>query len=140
MMNELSLLNDLFGTAMDSCMSYNTPDVDVIQNKDNYVLSMDLPGLSDNDVDISIKDNVLTVKSAVKKDNNTEAAPDTEKSDKKSVYLIRERRKYNFERCFALPRDVNADNITATFTNGVLDIVIGRKEEPKARSIKINAA
>jgi len=148
MMTELSLLDDLFTTAMNgltmepcdslnACVSsYRTPDVDVIENKDNYVLSMDLPGLCQSDVDINVMDNILTISSI--KSHKEEKKE--EKLENKTTYLMKERRSFNFKRTFTLPRDVDTANISATFTNGVLDIVMARKEETKPRSIVINAA
>ena len=140
MINELSLLDELLNGTMGMYgAASSTPDVDVIENKDNYVLSMDLPGLGENDVDISIKDNVLTIKSDAKEEKKDEnKAKDDNKNH--TVYLLKERRRLNFARSFTLPKDADNDSITADFTNGVLDIVIGKKEAEKARKISINVA
>ena len=142
-MSPLSLLLD---TAM-SPRGYNlacfpeldvpsyVPKVDVIEEKDAYILSMDLPGACESDIDISLKDNNLTIASAQKE-------TEEKKEDKKVKYLLNERNNSadsKFSRTFTLAKDVDSENINASFTNGVLVIRIGRKaeESPKKISIKV---
>jgi len=133
MINELSLLDTLLGTTAYTV----TPDVDIIENKDNYVIEMDLPGLTQEDVQISLDNNTLTIKSA-EKTSKTENKEET--NAQKTTYLIRERRRYSFERSFALPRDTDNANITARFANGVLSITIARKAKAQPVHITIQAA
>ena len=139
-MNELSLFNTLFndGLAFDISCGRGTgsmPKVDVKQTKDNYQFQIDLPGMTQDDIDISIKENALTVAS-VQKEEKTE-----EKSEEKNreVFLIRERAPFNFKRSFTLPRDADSSNAEASFVNGVLSIKIARRpdEQPKKIAIKV---
>lgn len=145
-MNELSLLNSLFGSdsygfafpeLAASCTSPVTgsmPKVDVKENKDAYVLDMDLPGKTEKDVELELKDNVLTI-SGHKQDSAEENASE------KSPYLLRERRTSGFTRQFTLPEDINEDAVNACFKNGVLTVTIGRKTiAPTAKKIAITAA
>jgi len=140
-MNELSILDSLFGndgfsfpTARNA---YLTPRVDVLQKNDSYVLSMDLPGLTEDDVEITLKNDVLTIA-------NAEKAVEEKKNDEKSkeIWLIRERTapSAKFRRTFTLPKDIDPSKVTASFKNGVLSIEIGRKEEAQEQKIKIIAA
>lgn len=135
-MNELSLFNTLFndGLAFDISCGRGTgsmPKVDVKQTKDNYQFQIDLPGMTQDDIDISIKENTLTVASVQKE----------EKSEEKNreVFLIRERAPFSFKRSFTLPRDADSSNAEASFVNGVLSIKIARRpeEEPKKIAIKV---
>ena len=140
-MNELSLLDSLFGNDGFSFPSarnaYMTPKVDVMQKKDCYVLCMDLPGKTEDDVEITLKNDVLTIAAAEKKaeENKNEEA-------KEEIWLIRERTAYGsqkFRRTFTLPKDIDVSKVSANFKNGVLSVEIGRKEESAEQKIKIIA-
>ena len=142
-MNELSLFNTLFNTDFDNDMlpevnfhaSYATPKVDVKETKDKYLLEMDLPGRSEKDVNIELDGSVLTI-SSVKEEKKETKNENTEKNK----WLIRERRTYEFARRFTLPEDVNGEQISANFKNGVLSIDIPRKTLPAAKKIAIKVA
>ncbi len=140
-MNELSLFNTLFndGLAFDISCGRGTgsmPKVDVKQTKDNYQFQIDLPGMTQDDIDISIKENTLTVAS-VQEEEKTE-----EKSEEKNreVFLIRERAPFSFKRSFTLPRDADSSNAEASFVNGVLSIKIARRPEEQPKKIAIKVA
>ena len=130
-MNELSLLDTLFGNdgftfpaARTACYS---PKVDVLQTKDSYILKMDLPGKTEEDVEITLKNDVLTIASA---------------EEENEIWLIRERTAYGsqkFRRTFTLPKDIDVSKVSANFKNGVLSVEIGRKEESAEQKIKIIA-
>jgi len=153
-MNELSLFNTLFGDhdygfnfpdLVESTPSFNMPKVDVKENKDSYVLDMDLPGRSDKDINLELKDKVLTI-SSHKEETKEEKSPDKKDKDNKKVdengeWLIRERRTSDFTRRFTLPEDINEEKVNAAFKNGVLTVTIPRKViAPSAKKIAITAA
>lgn len=138
MMDEL--FNDwLFGDGFNCNYSGNkVPAVDVTENNDSYVFNMDLPGRSEKDVNVELKDDILTIESAkeAKKDEKTE-----EKSEKNSPkFLLRERRHSDFTRRFTLPADINSDNVKAEFKNGVLTVRIGKTPKAAPKKIEITAA
>lgn len=110
------------------------PRVDVRETPTAYLMDMDLPGLSEKEVEISLKDRVLTI-SSVK-----EASKEEKKTDEGIEYLIRERHSSAFERRFTLPEDIDAENVEANFKNGVLSISIQRKAEAQPRQILIKSA
>ena len=166
MINELSILDDIFNTAYAafpelscSCPSYS-PDVDVLETKNAYTISMDLPGMTEKDVDISLKEGILTIASVshtvaegnsentenkevaeAKEGDNAEDnnAEDTSAEDK-PIYLIRERHAMSFARSFKLPRDTDHSAISASFKNGVLEVSIPRKEAEQPKRIAISVA
>ena len=107
------------------------PSVDVMETKENYILDMDLPGLTEKDVEINLKNRILSISS--KKEEKKE-------EKKEGDWLIKERRSSSFTRKFTLPDDINADKVNATFTNGVLKITIPRKTEEVSKKIAITAA
>lgn len=141
-MNELSLFNRLFNNDDFgfSFPSYGnacaTPSVDVKQTKDSYVLDMDLPGKSEKDVDLTLKDDVLTISSHEEETKEEQSDKDEKENGE---WLIRERRSYSFTRRFTLPQDVNVDAVNASFKNGVLTVVMPRKPAAEAKKIAITA-
>ena len=143
-MNKLSLLNSLFddlnyGLAMPSLESpaCYAPAVDVIEHKDSYELVMDLPGKTQDDVELSVKENTLTIESRetapAEKGKKDEAAEDLR-------YLIKERNAATFCRTFTLPRNADTQQISAQFKNGVLTVKIPCKAELAEHKIQITAA
>jgi HSP20 family protein len=135
-MNELSLLDSIFGNDGFSLPSYRAsfcaPKVDVIQNNSSYVLYMDLPGKTENDVEITLKNDVLTIASVDKKEKDCKD---------ENVYILRERNAgcEKFKRSFTLPKDIDSGKVTASFKNGVLSVEIGRKEDSAEKKILISA-
>ena len=139
-MNELTLFNKLFNGEdffPRVCEPAAMPSVDVKENEKEYVLDMDLPGKTEKDVDLSLKDDVLTISSHQEetKEEKSEA-----KNAEKGEYLIRERRSYNFTRRFTLPQDVNPEGVNASFKNGVLTVVMPRKPVSEPKKIAITVA
>lgn len=139
-MNELSFLDSLFNDVLGNTSSVmystaNTPRVDVKEEKDSYSLEMELPGRSENDVNIELDHETLTIAS------KEEAKEDKENKKDKSTcrYILKERRNAGFERRFNLPSDVNLDSISANFKNGVLTIKMEKKPEVAPKKILIEA-
>ena len=123
----------------------NLPSVDIIETKDNYTFEMELCGLSENDVELSIKERVLTVESKKKetvnnKDDKKLLENKSENKEMEKRYLLSERRKYSFKRQFTLPQDVDVENVSANFANGLLTISVPKKPEAELKHIKINVA
>ncbi|MDR1748021.1 MAG: Hsp20/alpha crystallin family protein [Spirochaetaceae bacterium] len=107
-----------------------SPKVDVRETKDAYIMEMDLPGMNQKDVDISVKDKILSI-SSVKEEK---------KDEKEGDWVIKERRTMSFARRFTLPEDINAEKISASFKSGVLIVNIPRKPEVQPRNIQIKAS
>jgi HSP20 family protein len=127
------LLAPLSGTGNGTACVTN-PRVDVRETDGAYLMDMDIPGLSGDDIDLNLKDRVLTISSV--KDTKTE-----EKKKEDGVeYLVRERREYSFTRRFTLPEDIDAEKVTADVKNGVLSITIPRKPEAQPRQIAVKSA
>ncbi len=147
-MNELSFFNTLFddnnfGFPVFKTATNFVPKVDVRETKNSYVLDMDLPGFSEKDVEIDLKDNILSIFSketeADKKGEGMSAEKEMN-AEEEILWLIRERRNASFERRFSLPRDIDCEAINACFKNGVLTITIPRKAEASAKKINISVA
>ncbi len=103
------------------------PAVNVEETSDELVLAADLPGFSEESIEIGFENGVLTLRGEIEERTGTE--------DRR--YLLRERRVSRFQRSFTLPRTVSADAITATFENGVLHVHMPKAPESKGRTIQI---
>jgi HSP20 family protein len=104
------------------------PLTDMHEEKDQLVMKTELPGIDKKDLDISLEGDILTIK-AEKKEEIKEEATDH----------IRERRYGRYFRSLTLPYPVKADNISATFDNGVLELRLPKAEEVKAKKIEVKA-
>jgi len=97
------------------------PPVNIIEDEDYYVLSLAVPGMTKEDLKIALDGLMLTI-STEKEENRDE---------KEDRFTRREYNFYSFSRSFTLPEDVRPDNIEAKYEDGLLKIVLPRKEEVK---------
>lgn len=104
-----------------------SPSVDIFENQDKIVLEAELAGMKPEEVDISIENNIITLKGERK----------FEKTEDKDNYHRVERSYGSFVRSFTLPRTVVSDEAEASFNNGVLSVTLPKREEAKARKIEI---
>lgn len=147
-MNELSFFNDLFdgfeddGYLMPSFnfkKAFSLPKVDVKEENDAYVLEMDLPGKTENDINIELNRNVLTI-SSINKTEKEEKKDEKAESKEACKYLIKERGCSKFSRSFTLPDDVDCEKLEAKVTNGILCVKMPRKAPSVPKRITITAA
>jgi HSP20 family protein len=101
--------------------------VNVVENKDNFTLTAEVPGLTEKDIEIEIKDGRMTLKGHVEESH--------EKEEKD--YRMREFSRRSFERSFTIGEGVDQDNISAKLENGVLKLVLPKKEEAKPKMVKV---
>ena len=104
-----------------------TPSVDIFENKDEIVLEAELPGMNREDFELTIENNVLTLRGERR----------FEKRDEADNYHRVERAYGAFTRSFTLPQTVSAENASAEYKNGVLRVVLHKREEVKARRIEV---
>ena len=107
-----------------------SPHVDIFEEKDNLIVEAELPGLNREDFDVSVENNVLTLRGERK----------FEKTEKRDNFHRVERSYGSFTRQFTLPQTVTAEGATADFENGVLRIALPKREETKARKIEITGS
>lgn len=105
-----------------------SPAVDIREEADSFVLVADIPGVARDNVDITLDKGVLTIKG--------ERSATHSEEDRK--YRRRERVHGTFMRQFTLPETVDAEHISATVTNGVLEIAIAKAEKPQPKKISVN--
>jgi HSP20 family protein len=104
------------------------PAMDLVETQDDFVLRADLPGLTEEDVNIELEDNVLTVSGERK----------AEHEERKEGYYRVERASGSFSRSLTLPEGVDPNKVHATFDNGVLEVRIPKPEERKPRKVAIS--
>ena len=105
------------------------PDADVVETEDQIRIIVDLPGLTRDDIDIELENNMLTL--------TGEKREETVKEDEEGRYHMAERRYGRFSRSFMLPRDVDAERIEADFENGVLTVSVPKSERARRRRVEI---
>jgi len=106
-----------------------TPAADIAEQENQYVVKLELPGVTKDDVKIAMQNNVLVIHGEKKQ----------EKTSKGSEYQRVERSYGSFQRSFTLPTTVKTDRIEATFANGILTITLPKAEEaiPKQIEVKV---
>ncbi|GAA0746299.1 hypothetical protein GCM10009431_22480 [Gaetbulibacter jejuensis] len=130
-------LDDLFNRELPSVFTsnFNTgitlPKVNIKETADAYYVEMAVPGLKKSDFQIDLDNQVLSISTEVKQENE----------QKEANYTRREFGYSSFKRTFTLPETVDEDKIQASYTEGILNIHLPKKEEAKqkpARTIKIS--
>ncbi len=121
---------DIFPRFFDVETRRSLPAVNIIEGKDDYRIELAAPGLRKEDFKLNLDNNVLTVSS--------EKEEKQESNDDK--VMRREFSYYSFKRSFTLPDSVDADKISASHKDGILNILIPKREEAKqkpSRDIKV---
>jgi len=104
--------------------------MDVAETNEEYILTAELPGVSMDNVQVNVEDNVITI-------SGNKPAPE----DSENVTYHRIERPYgSFQRSVALPTNVDPEQVSAAYRDGILEIKIGKREETKPRKIQITAA
>ena len=128
-------MNRLFNTAFDAPAGQGNggalrrwlPAMDLVETDDHFVLRADLPGLSEQDVNIEVEDRVLTISGERKAEHELS----------KEGYHRVERAFGSFSRSLTLPEGVDPEAVQASFDRGVLEVRIPKPEQRKPRKISI---
>ena len=113
------------------------PAVNIKEQPGDYQIEVAAPGLNKEDFKIALDKNVLTI-SAEKEVESTEGSEDAKNSEKsKTKYTRREFNYQTLSRSFTLPKGIKQNEISATYTNGVLNVTVPKEEEKVAKDIKI---
>lgn len=115
----------------DSRVERFSPIYDVIETDKDYSLSFELPGIEEDRINIEVKQRELTLE--VKEENIKKNEESTD------IYLVRNRRVKTFKKLFKLPEDVDSDAVTANMKQGVLTLLISKKEQVQPKKIAINS-
>ncbi|MCH8314309.1 MAG: Hsp20/alpha crystallin family protein [Nitrospinae bacterium] len=104
------------------------PKVNIVENENEFLLTAEVPGMVDDDIDVEIKDGVLSLRGHVKEEKETQ----------EDNYRIKEFRSQNFERSFRLGEQVDPEKVAAKLEKGILRVSLGKKEIAKPRKVAIN--
>ena len=107
------------------------PKVNIVETDSSFTLMAEVPGLTGKDIDIEMKDGILTLKG--------KSGPEEDTAAEGTVH-IREIDAWNFERDFRLGEQVDPDGVTARLENGVLFVSLAKKEKAKPRKVEIKVA
>ena len=111
-----------------SSLELRMPKVDVIDRDDEVFIKAELPGVDKKDVEVSMTDNMITIKGSSKK----------EEKEEKGEYFRCEITQGSFSRSLSLPAEVNIDKSQAKFKDGVLEMKLPKVERAKRRNIKVD--
>jgi HSP20 family protein len=127
--NNLMRYFDDFPTFRKSFADDFSPRMDVTDNENSIVIKAEVPGVDKKDINISIKDKILTIEGEKK----------NEVVDENANYYRSERSFGSFKRQFQLPDEVEAEKVDAKYENGILTIDLKKKEvvHPEAKVIKV---
>jgi HSP20 family protein len=106
----------------------SVPVVDVAETDKEFRVTAELPGLDEKDVEVTLSDDVLTIRGEKKE----------EKEEKEKNYYLSERRYGSFQRSFRLPTGIDQNKIEAAFQKGVLNIALPKTEEAQKKQKKIS--
>jgi HSP20 family protein len=132
MMNLRSEIDRLFDQSMNLDWPTERPifgelAIDLSETDDNYLVQASIPGIDPNNLEISVTNNVLTVKGEFQE----------EKDEEGKQWHIRERRSGSFSRSVRFPILVEANKVVAEYENGVLNLTVPKAEEVKPKRIAI---
>ena len=105
------------------------PAVDFFEDKDNFVVKAELPGMKKEEIEIALHDGVLSLSGERKADEKYESA----QACRSERFLGR------FQRTLALPTAVDADKVQATYKDGILTVTLPKAEEAKPKQIEVTA-
>ncbi len=123
-----SLFRDLNDNEGPMTTASFVPAVDVYEDEKKVVLKLEVPGIEEKDLDVSVENNTLTVKGERK----------FEKEEKEENFHRIERRYGSFYRAFTLPTTVGTENVAASYNAGVLKLELKKKPEAQPKQIKVN--
>jgi HSP20 family protein len=112
-------------------MDYHPNELEMYEDDNDVVVRIKAPGFNEEDMDISVEDNMLSISGNVKSE--------TEENDTKKKYYYREIRSESFSRSVSLPTRVKSDEAKAEMINGILEIRMPKAEEVKPKRIQIQA-
>jgi HSP20 family protein len=125
-------MSTFLGKDREKAMATTTwdPSVDIFENDTDVVIKAELPGMDPKNIDVRLENNVLMLK----------GERHFERETKEENYHRVEREYGSFSRSFLLPTAVKEDKVVAEYKDGVLKIVLPKKEEAKPKAIKVEAA
>lgn len=124
------LFENSFPGRQEGSLASWAPAVDVHETENELVVTADIPGMNEKDLDVRVENNMLTIS----------GERTTESNVKEDNYLRVERSYGSFSRSFSLPNTINPEAVAAEYKNGVLTVKLPKRAEAKPRQVKVNVA
>jgi HSP20 family protein len=105
-----------------------TPTVNFFEKDGSFHLTAEVPGINKEDISVTVNNGIVTLS----------GKKESEKEEKNRDYYLKETRSGSFSRSFRLPGDIDETKVDATYKDGVLTVVLPRKEESKAKKIEVH--
>jgi HSP20 family protein len=115
------------GRQVSTQASSYAPTVNVVEKEDGYYITADVPGVREEDLDVTVQDNHLIVSGSRKAEERKEG----------ENYFVYERRYGNFSRAFALPENADSESVEAALNGGVLEVRVAKRESAKPRKVQL---
>jgi HSP20 family protein len=126
------ILDSVFDRDYFPAFAARSPAVDVREKDGHYIIDAELPGVSEKELKLELKNGMLTL--------STEKKEEKGDKDEAGKWIRRERRESYFERSFELPEDADGDRIEAKFKDGLLTIEMPKKAEASPKLVQIKVA
>lgn len=123
-----SLLGQWFGNRQSNGGAFAPFSVDIREDADHLYVEADLPGFKKEEIDVTLENQTLAI---------TAQRSVHQKDEKKGELLLNERRYTRFQRSFTLPPTIDEQTVQAKLTDGVLTVVLNKREETKPRKIAV---
>jgi HSP20 family protein len=130
--NPFEILDSVFDGDYFPVLAARSPVVNVREKDGRYLIEAELPGVSEKDLKLELKNGLLTL--------STEKQEEKGEKDEAGTWIRRERRESHFARSFELPEDADGDKIEARFKDGLLTVELPKKPEASPRLVPIKAA
>ncbi len=126
-----SVFERLFDVAPSSGYDTRSPVADISESESSYLIEVELPGLSEKELKLEMKEGILSLSTAVK---------DEDSQEKRGTWLRRERREFRFARSFLIPEDADGEGIEAKLKDGLLAVSISKKPATAPRIVPVKVA
>jgi HSP20 family protein len=126
------ILENVFDGDYFPALAARSPVVNVREKDGRYMIEAELPGVSEKDIKVELKNSLLTLSTDKKEEKDEKAESGT--------WIRRERRDSYFSRSFELPEDADGEKIEAVFKDGLLTIELPKKPEASPRLVPVKAA
>jgi HSP20 family protein len=126
------ILENVFDGDYFPTLTARSPAVNVFEKDGRYLIEAELPGVSEKDIKLELKNGLLTL--------STEKQEKDEQKDKDGKWIRRERRESYFSRSFELPDDADGEKVEAKFKDGLLTVELPKKPEASPKLVPVKAA
>jgi HSP20 family protein len=117
---------------------FRLPAMDIREGDDVYSVEMELPGFDEKNINVHVNGREIIVES--KREESADEKTAENSGDKKSHFIVKERKASRFRRTFSLPENADYESISAKFKNGILSLDVKKRPETTKRTIQIETA